>query len=356
MKILQTAALAAVCALSTASTVSAQETLRMTIVSGHPPVFLWVQTLQDTFIPTVNEELARTGNYEIRWNEGLGGTIARVGEELEAIEAGIADLGIAWSLFDPAKLPLQNVGYYVPFSGDDPEVVAAVMEQIQRDIPQVGEQWQRYNQIYIGGGIAPDAYAMWTSFSVSEPTDLSGHRLGTPGATSNWLDGTGAVAVAGDLSVYYNNIQTGLFDGAIVFGTAAAALRLDEVAPYVTRPRFGTSFAGGITVNMDVWNTLPEEVQSAMETASAAFSVAYYEAQRQREQAAYDAMAARGATIIEFDDDQRAAWANSLPNIAGEWVSTFEEQGLPAGDVLRSFMEGLRENGAEPVRDWDAGL
>ncbi len=38
----------------------------------------------------------------------------------------------------------------------------------------------------------------------------------------NWLSGTGAVGVSGNLTTYYNEIQAGVYDGVIVFALAAA--------------------------------------------------------------------------------------------------------------------------------------
>ncbi len=43
----------------------------------------------------------------------MGGALAKVGDELEAVEEGLAELGGISSLFDPAKLAVQNVTYYI---------------------------------------------------------------------------------------------------------------------------------------------------------------------------------------------------------------------------------------------------
>ena len=42
----------------------AAETVKMTIVAGHPPVLLWVKHFRDTLIPTANSELAKSGKYK----------------------------------------------------------------------------------------------------------------------------------------------------------------------------------------------------------------------------------------------------------------------------------------------------
>ena len=62
---------------------SAQEEIPVTVVNGHPAIFLWVQQLTETFIPTVDAALEGTP-YQIAWTEAYGGTLADVGGELES--------------------------------------------------------------------------------------------------------------------------------------------------------------------------------------------------------------------------------------------------------------------------------
>ena len=60
---------------------------------------------------------------------------------------------------------------------------------------------------------------------------------------------TGAVGVSGNLTTYYNEIKTGVYDGVIVFASAALPGKLYEVAPYITKIGFGAQYAGGIAAN-----------------------------------------------------------------------------------------------------------
>ena len=75
------AALVAVGGLSI-GTMAAAEELNVTIVAGHPPVFRWVKHASQTFIPAVTAALEGTGT-TINWSEQYGGSLAKVGDELE---------------------------------------------------------------------------------------------------------------------------------------------------------------------------------------------------------------------------------------------------------------------------------
>ena len=87
------------------------ENINVTMVAGHPAVFRWVKHASKTFIPTVNAALEGTG-VTMTWSEQWGGSLAKVGDELEAVEEGLAEVGLVSSLFDPGKLSVQNVTYF----------------------------------------------------------------------------------------------------------------------------------------------------------------------------------------------------------------------------------------------------
>jgi hypothetical protein len=67
--------------------------LTLTIAAGHPPVIAWVRLLRDYFVPEVNKLLEGSG-HKINWNQAYGGTVAKIGGELDAVEKGLVDIAI----------------------------------------------------------------------------------------------------------------------------------------------------------------------------------------------------------------------------------------------------------------------
>jgi TRAP-type C4-dicarboxylate transport system substrate-binding protein len=344
--------LAAVLLLGLASLATAQQSVTINLVNGHAPVFLWVQQLQQTFIPAVDAALEGTG-YTIEWNEFFGGSLAPVGGELEALEAGLADVGIVPTVFEPTNLPLQNVTYYTPFGATDPFVVADVVNEMHETIPALIEAWERFDLVYLGSGFSLDNYMLMTTFPVNALEDLRGRRIGAPGPAVNWLEGTGAVGVSGNLATYYNDIQTGVYEGVITFPSAAAPARLQEVAPYVTLLDFGSQYAGTLVANAHWFEAQPQEIQDALRAGAQAYGEAYAAALRERLEASIAALDEGGATITEAPPELKAAWANALPNIPVRWAEQLDAQGLPGSQVLQAYLDGIRAHGATLPRDWD---
>lgn len=334
------------------ATAAQAETVSATIVAGHPPVFRWVKHASETFIPAVDAALEGTGT-SITWSEQYGGSLAKVGDELEAVEEGLAEIGLVSSLFDPAKLSVQNVTYFTPFVSSDSTAVATWMDELQQSNADMRGAWEANGLEYLGGAIGIDDYLLMTNFPINSIADLEGRKIGAPGPAVNWLKGTGAVGVSGNLTTYYNEIKTGVYDGVIVFASAAVPGKLYEVAPYITRVGFGAQYAGGFAANKDWFDGLSVEVQTVLKEAAKVNSTAY--------QADLDAtvtkflgiMQAQGATVTEVDQAFRQEWAAGMDNVAQAWAERLDSEGVAGTAVLKAYMDTMRAAGATPVRNWD---
>lgn len=333
---------------------AAQQVIKLTATAGHPPVFLWVKTMDEVFIPEVDKRLAAAGNkYKIDWTKAWGGTLIKLGSESKGVADGIADIGLVSTIFEAAKFPLQNVTYYTPFGSDDVAVISKTISELQSKIPAMADAWNKNGLTYLNG-MALDSYHIWTKFPVTKIEDLQGKKLSAPGPAANWVKGTGAVAVAGTLNSYYEDIKSGVSDGAVVFATGAGAAKLHEVAPYVTKVNFGSQFSGGIAVNKSRFEKLPPEVQQALQGAADEWSAQYAKMQSAAVQTVLTNMTAAGAKISELSPAERKRWADALGPVAQTWSADVTAKGGPGKDVLKMYTDALKRSGAQLPRDWTA--
>ncbi|MCR9125759.1 MAG: C4-dicarboxylate TRAP transporter substrate-binding protein [Rhodobacteraceae bacterium] len=340
-------------ALATVPVAGFADSFNATIAAGHPPVFRWIRMISEVFVPTVSAEMQAAG-HSITFSEQYGGAIAKVGEELETVEVGLAEIGTCQSLFDPAKLAVQNVTYYTPFVSPDLRKVATVIDAMHAELPAMTEAYGENNVVYIGAPIVIDDYLLMTNFPVSGLGDLDGRKIAAPGAAINWLSGTGAVGVSGNLTTYYNELKTGVYDGVIVFASAALPGKLFEVAPYITKAGLGAQYAGSLCANKDWYDGLPASAQAALKTGADAAQTWYVDQLEAAVTASLDAMAGAGATISDAPDAMRAAWAAGMTNAAAEWAAAIDAQGKDATGVLSDYMTRMRDAGAQPLRNWDS--
>lgn len=329
----------------------AQQTIKLTAAAGHPPVFLWVKTLDEVFIPEVDRKLAAGGKYKIEWTKAFGGTLVKLGSESKGIADGVADLGVVSTLFEAAKFPLQNVSYYTPFGTDNIELMSQTIAGLQKNIPAMADAWNKNGLTYLGG-MALDSYHIWTKFPITRIEDLNGKKISAPGPAANWIRGTGAVGVAGSLNTYYEDIKSGVSDGVVVFTTGAWGAKVHEVAPYVTKVNFGAQFAGGIAINKRRFEKLPPEVQAVIREAGDKWTAEYSKAQAALVDARLKEMVAAGAKISELPEAERKRWADALSPVAKTWAADAQSKGLPADQVLNGYMNSLIKAGTKVPRDW----
>lgn len=336
-------------ALGTAA--QAQQVIKLTAAAGHPPGFLWVKTLDETFIPEVDKRLAAGGKFKVEWTKAFGGTLVKLGGESKGIADGVADLGIVSTVFEAAKFPLQNVSYYAPFGTESVDLMSRTVADLQKTIPAMADAWTKSNLVYLGG-MSLDSYHIWTKFPLTRLEDLNGKKISAPGPSANWVRGTGAVAVAGTLNTYYEDIKSGVSDGALTFVTGAWGAKLHEVAPYVTRVNIGSQFAGGIAINKQRFDKLPAEVQTAIREAGDAWNVQYARAQGAAAAALMQNLAQAGAKVTDLPETERKRWADALSPMGKTWAADAQSKGLPGNEVLSGFNAALVKAGAKMPRDW----
>ncbi|MFK7857095.1 MAG: C4-dicarboxylate TRAP transporter substrate-binding protein [Granulosicoccus sp.] len=324
----------------------------MTVVSGHSPVYRWVKHLNSTFISSVDRSL-QGADYSIRWDEQYSGSLAGVGDELETIEAGLAELGIVPSVFDAAKLGVQNVTYFTPFVSSDAKRIANLMDELHASEPEIQGSWHANGVEYLGGAIGLDDYLLMTTSPIHTLKDLKGLKIAAPGPAINWLKGTGAVGVSGNLATYYNDIRAGVYDGAITFATAALPGKLYEVAPYITLVHFGAQYAGGIAANKVWFDALPDVVQRALKNAAVAHREAYLDDLDIAVNESLSRMIELGAVVTEVDEGFQKLWVDNMDNVATVWAQRLDKAGQPGTAVLNMYMNKMRDAGASPARNWD---
>ncbi|GAA6206810.1 hypothetical protein NBRC116601_01030 [Cognatishimia sp. WU-CL00825] len=342
---------AAVC-LAASSTVTFADTIRMTAGSSHPPVLPWVEVITNHVVPETNKRLAAQGSdHQIAWTEAYAGALFNAPNALEGVEIGLADLAWVGTIFEPANLPLQNVHFYAPFLVGDVHALTEIGNELHATVPAMNEQWDSYNQRFLGA-MADGSYHLITKEPINSIEDLNGMKLLAAGAVANWLHGTGAIAVDAAFPEFYNNISTGIADGAVMTTNGMFPFKIHEVAPYITLVDMGGPITGALTINNDTWDSLPGDVQDVLTELGGEYSTLVADQVAGREAKFMELMIAEGANVSTLSDADRQAWAAGLPDLAGDWVARNEEAGLPAGEVLNAFLDAARSRGFEPLRDW----
>jgi TRAP-type C4-dicarboxylate transport system substrate-binding protein len=342
--------------LGAAAAAAGAETIRLTMSSSHPTSIPWVGALKTHVIAESNKRLeAAKSNYRIEWNEAFGGVLYNFNNTLEPVAQGVTDMGWVGALWEPAKLPLQNIMFATPFVTSDEEIAVDVMNKMTDTIPAMKAEWTRHNVVFLGATVS-DTYHLFTKFPIKSLDDLKGKKIVAGTAHAPWLKAIGATPVAAGLPAYYQMLQTGVADGTLIISTGAHSFKLYEVAPYITLVDLGVTTIGGLGANADTWNKLPADVRAVLAKLGREYSTVHAKEVKARVKGSIDAMVAAGSKISTLPETERKRWIDAMGNVSKEFVASNSAKGVPAAEIMKTFMSEMRARGAKPLRNWDEGL
>ncbi len=331
----------------------AQEEIEVSIVSGFSPAVAVVKILKESFMPGVDERLAETGNYKIIWQEAFSGTLAKPAGELEALEVGLADVGVIPTGFHADKLPVYQIGYVTPFTTTDLVLIHNVVDGLVEKYPAFRDTWSKLNQVTLSASGIPDNYILCSAEPIESLADIDGLKVAGAGPNLRWIEPVGATGVTGSLGNFYQLVETGVVDAMLVWGESVVSLKFYEVCGNYFNANLGGVNSYVINANQQSWDSYPDEVKEAMTAAAKQYGVDIGNFAAELGSQAVQIFKDNGGSVVEIDPAERANWAETLPNLAQEWVANLEGQGVPAQEILTEYMQAMRDADQPIARQWD---
>ncbi len=329
------------------------ETVTITAFAAAPPNVSNVKALKDVFIPMVDKRLAATGkDYKIEWKQAYGSSLAKFTEVLEACENGIGHVAVILKTFEESSLPLEQVGYMIPFHDATPEQMVAIDTEMRKKIPDLNAAYAKHNQVFLRSAASP-GMDMFTTFPMKSIDDLKGHKIGASGAMGHYLKNTGAVVVNSSMLESYTSIRNGIYEGYPISVGLAFPYRTYQAAKHRLEVNFGTTATSAVTVNTDMWKKLPDFVQAIFRDTSVDWSKGIESIDAERDKKFQGIMKKQGVTVTPISKAERKRWAMTLPNLAQQWAEAREKDGLPGKLVLKTAMDELRARDIYIARNWD---
>lgn len=316
--------------------------VNLRIASGHTTSALaYVGVADSFFVPEVVRR-SRERGHPVTFTTSWGGSVARVNETVEAVQNGVADIGLFLATFEAARLFSHNWHPWVPFAPDSNALQTRVTHEVYERIPFLrGVFEQRFGQRMLGVSGAPSVdLATRTPWNRLE--ELRGRRIAGAGALLNFLRPGGIVGVQGSLADFFTSAQSGVVDGVMTVTAGMIAIRLYEVNPHLHVTRFGASGSAHMTVNMDRWRSLPRPVQDTIQEVAAEWQFRTAEENDRLYAGAVDQWRTfPGTTVGQMSEETRLAWAQALSGLPLEQAREADRRGMPGTQILRTYMERL---------------
>ncbi|MDR5654677.1 C4-dicarboxylate TRAP transporter substrate-binding protein [Ruixingdingia sedimenti] len=321
--------------------------------AGHPSApTIYVNLIEQFFVPEVRRRVAEETEHEVTFIEGYGGALVGVSDTLEAVESGLLDIGGYCVCLEPSKLYLHNFPYYAPFGPTDGEAAIAAARATYDAVPWLQEAFDRdYGQVLLGlSGF--DNYHIGTVEPWDTLADLKGVKISGAGPNLPWLQYAQAVPIQSALTDAYMSMQTGVYDGWLVFPSAYLAYRLYEPAPYYTLVDFGAMATAVLTMNARSLARLPEDVQAIIREVGREYEQRSGVIMNERQAAALAGLEAAGATVRTLPEQTRIDWANALADLPRQSATDANGRGMPGTEVLQTYIAQAAEGGHHWIVDY----
>jgi len=216
---------------------------------GNEANMIWIDKVQDGT------------NGKVKIDMYAGGSLLEWSQVVDGVISGIADIGCDETGGYAGRFPLLDYMNH-PLGIPNLQIYNHVVWDLQKEFQP--EEWSDVKVLWIYG-CGP--LQVITKTPIRTLKDFQGMRIHGGAESKNILAELGANPIPGNAYQAYEKAQKGMIDGQAASADVIMDLSLNEVFDYVTFTNH-VCCAFFVVMNMDVWNSLPPDVQKVFDEAS----------------------------------------------------------------------------------------
>ena len=267
-----------------------------------------------------------------------GGTLTPADKCYDGVVKGISDLGMSVFSYTMGRFPLIEV-LDLPLGSKTGLVATRLVNDFYNKFKP--KELDDVKVMYLhahGPGL------LHTKTPVRTLEDLKGMKIRATGTTAKIVSALGAAPVAMPMSDSYDALSRGVTQGIVCPTESLQGWKLGEVIKYSTQD-YGAAYSVNffVVMNKDKWNSLPADVQRAIEQVNAEWIDKTGNAWDEMDKAGNAFAAGLGDTIIPLSAEENARWAKAVQPLFDEYVKDKTAKGLPAAEALKFCRDRLKE-------------
>ena len=172
--------------------------------------------------------------------------------------------------------------------------------------------------------------------------DMKGLVIWCEADFKDFFTALGATPVNTPWSEVYSSLQKNMYDGLFIAAETLQGVNFAEVCHNVTMVNLNYLAAPGHFMNLNTWNSLPEDIQAVFDDPEV---VGYIEenmatsAQESEASAIEWAVENHGTNIIELSDEEQQKFVDILNDSKLGMAEAWDAEGLPGTDLLNRIVE-----------------
>jgi TRAP-type C4-dicarboxylate transport system substrate-binding protein len=307
------------------------------LASHEAPDAFFSETVTVPFMERVKELTDGQVEFEFYPSQQLG----NVGDYLDLTSQGVADIAFFIPAYTSDRMPYSSsvAGFPGLFSSSN-QGSQAFHELIQQDIVLETD--------YLKNGVRPiigyvtNPYDLFSTKKLAaSPADLKGQQVRSSGAfMSALIEHFGGTPVTIATPELYEAMEKGIVDQVGQYSTTLESFGLGELIKFGTQ---GVSFgagACGLIINENVWQSLPENVQKAIQQAAVEVVDSGSQADDDQNKKIIGEWS-KNMEIKTLSNEEQQEWGKMYDEFNEKWIAEQAKNGSKIGDVLDLFKKLL---------------
>lgn len=181
---------------------------------------------------------------------------------------------------------------------------------------------------------------------VTSPADMKGLTIWCEADWNGFVRECGATPVNTPFSEVYSSLQKNMYDGMLIPTETLQSCNFAEVCKYCVKLNLCYTSAPGHLMNLDTWNSLPEDIQQIIDSEEirSVVETANVEGFKASEEGAMAwAEENFGTKEVVLTDDQRAEFIALVQKANLAKAAELDAQGLPGTEIVESLAKWSEE-------------
>jgi len=140
-------------------------------------------------------------------------------------------------------------------------------------------------------------------------------------------------------------MQTGVYQGFVIFPGPYYGFKLHEVGKFFLDAGLGAPAAIALTINLDTWKKLPKPVQDVMLAVGREYDVVNAQMQQKADIEGLKSLKENGVTVTKLPASEKTKWATIISDLPNDMAKDANKRGEPGTQVFKAYISNLKKLG-----------
>ncbi len=286
-------------------------------------------------------ELEKRSGGQVNVRRYWAASLNKVGEHLAAVRDKTSETSLISPGYYQADLPVtRGLEWY--YRMDRADSLQLVCRDVYEQFQPLRDEWEKRHKSKVLYWTNWNYAPLITRTPINSIEDFKGKRIRGHGVATDVIEALGGTAVPMAAPEVYTALERGVLDGVYGFDfITAIAYNLHEIAPHFTDIGDGPHAPAATVMNIDFWNSLPDNVQKicdelVAEIYGGQYTKIYDGANRQYVKRALD----EGVKFNIWSDDlKKVAREGVQPAQVNKWIDTVAKPANIDGAEMQKLVD-----------------